>query len=82
MTNLYVRLTIYIAATVAALMLVGFLYVMHLGMEEYICFDRHPWWGPRRSDIECSRLGTRTNIPASFPGRCRSSTPGRSRIHG
>jgi hypothetical protein len=19
---------------------------MHLGMDEYICFDRSPWWGP------------------------------------
>jgi hypothetical protein len=20
--------------------------VMRLGMEEYLCFDRRPWWGP------------------------------------
>ena len=20
--------------------------VMRLGMEEYLCFDRSPWWGP------------------------------------
>jgi hypothetical protein len=25
---------------------IAFLWVMHLGMGEYICFDRSPWWGP------------------------------------
>ena len=68
MTNLYVRLTIYIAATVAALMLVGFLYLMHLGMEEYICFDRHPWSGPPENPTsECSGLWYADKHPGEFP---------------
>jgi hypothetical protein len=29
-----------------ALAFIAFLWIMHLGMDEYICFDRSPWWGP------------------------------------
>jgi hypothetical protein len=67
-TNLYVRLTISISVTVAVLMLIGFLYVMHLGMEEYICFDRHPWWGPPEDpNSECSGLWYSDKHPGEFP---------------
>jgi hypothetical protein len=34
-------------ATIAlALVILGFVVVMYLAVDEQICFDRRPWWGP------------------------------------
>ena len=44
MTKLGVSITA--AVTLAALILIGFFWVVSLGLGESICFDRHPWWGP------------------------------------
>jgi hypothetical protein len=75
------RGVIALSITLAALFLIGYLWIMHLGMEEYICFDRHPWWGPPTDPTsECSGLWYADKHPASFPGLFRDSAPGRSRI--
>jgi hypothetical protein len=44
------------------------LWIMHLDMEEYICFDRHPWWGPPENPTsECSGLWYADKHPGEFP---------------
>jgi hypothetical protein len=40
------RALISIAAMLAVLIFIGFLWIIYLGLGEDICFDRHPWWGP------------------------------------
>jgi hypothetical protein len=57
-----------VSVTVSALILIGFLWVMHLAMEEYICFDRSPWWGPPEDPTsECSGLWYSDKHPGEFP---------------
>ena len=67
MTKLRVSITI--AVAVAALpMLVGFLWIMYLGTEEFICFDRFPWWGPPEDpNSSCSGLWWARDHPGEFP---------------
>jgi hypothetical protein len=45
-SNLVTKLQIWttVSVTVSALILAGFLWISYLAMEEFICFDRHPWW--------------------------------------
>jgi hypothetical protein len=40
------RALISIAAMLAVLIFIGFLWIIYLGLGEDICFDRHPWWEP------------------------------------
>jgi hypothetical protein len=49
-------------------MLIGFLWIVKLGMEENICFDRHPWWGPPEDPTsECSGLWYADKHPGEYP---------------
>jgi hypothetical protein len=51
------RALIALSITLAALMLIGFLWIVNQGLEEDICFDRHPWWGPPEDpNSSCSGL--------------------------
>jgi hypothetical protein len=51
-----------------AFVFIAFLWVMHLAMEEYICFDRSPWWGPPEDPTsECSGLWYSDKHPGEFP---------------
>jgi len=62
------NLTISLAVTVAVLMLIGFLWIVNQGLEENICFDRHPWWGPPEDpNSECSGLWYAEKHPGEFP---------------
>ena len=66
MTKLRVWTTV--SVTVSALILIGFLWVMHLRMEEYICFGRHPWWGPPNDPTsECTGFAWTKDHPGEFP---------------
>jgi hypothetical protein len=70
-TKLGVLITV--SVTVSALILIGFLWVMYLGMESSSASTVTR--GGDRRRIRTRRaldFGTRTNILASFPGRCRS----------
>jgi hypothetical protein len=42
------RIRVWLVAICASvtLALVGFIVVVGMAAGEYICFDRHPWWGP------------------------------------
>jgi hypothetical protein len=72
------RALIALSITLAALMLIGFLWIVNLGMEETSVSTVTR--GGDRLRIRPQNAvdsGTRTNIPASIPGRCRGSAPGR-----
>jgi hypothetical protein len=52
----------------AALMLIGFLWIVNQGLEENICFDRLPWWGPPEDPTsECSGLWYADKHPGEYP---------------
>jgi hypothetical protein len=62
------RALIALSITLAALMLIGFLWIVNLGLEEDICFDRHPWWGPPEDPTsECSGLWYADKHPGEYP---------------
>ena len=68
MTATITRALIALSITLAALMLIGFLWIVNLGMEENICFDRHPWWGPPEDPTsECSGLWYADKHPGEYP---------------
>jgi hypothetical protein len=69
------QVLIALSIMLATLMLIGFLWIVNQGLEERIYFDRLPWWGPPMD--RTSDSGGLRNIPASFPGLCRDSAPGR-----
>jgi hypothetical protein len=47
---------------------IAFLWVMHLAMEEYICFDRSPWWGPPEDpNSTCTGHWYESKHPGAFP---------------
>ena len=49
-------------------MLIGFLWIVNQGLEENICFDRHPWWGPPEDPTsECSGLWYADKHPGEYP---------------
>jgi hypothetical protein len=57
-----------LSITFAALALIAFLWIMYLGMEEFICFDRSQWWGaPEDSNSTCSGLWYADKHPGEFP---------------
>jgi hypothetical protein len=50
------------------LMFIGFIYVMGLAMDEQICFDRRPWWGPPEDPTsECTGHWYESRHPGLFP---------------
>jgi hypothetical protein len=62
------RWVIALSITLAALLLIGFLWIVNLGLEEDICFDRHPWWGPPEDpNSSCSGLWYADKHPGEFP---------------
>jgi hypothetical protein len=62
------RALIALSITLAALMLIGFLWIVNQGLEENICFDRHPWWGPPEDpNSECSGLWYADKHPGEYP---------------
>jgi hypothetical protein len=62
------RWVIALSITLAALLLIGFLWIVNLGLEEEICFDRLPWWGPPTDpNSECSGLWWAEKHPGEFP---------------
>jgi hypothetical protein len=64
------RLVIALAITLAALMLVGFGFIVLMGMfmGEYWCEDRSPWWGPPEDpNSTCGGLSWARDHPGEFP---------------
>jgi hypothetical protein len=62
------RALIALSITLAALMLIEFLWIVNQGLEENICFDRLPWWGPPMDPTsECSGLWWAERHPGEFP---------------
>jgi hypothetical protein len=64
------RWLIALAITLAALMLVGFGFIVLMGMfmGEYWCEDRSPWWGPPTDpNSECSGLLWAEKHPGEYP---------------
>jgi hypothetical protein len=61
------RIWLISAFSVLALALVGFI-VMGMFTGEYLCEDRHPWWGPPEDpNSECSGLWYADKHPGEFP---------------
>ena len=68
MTTALSRMLIALSILLATLMLIGFLWIVNQGLEERICFDRHPWWGPPMDPTsECSGLWWAEKHPGEFP---------------
>jgi hypothetical protein len=62
------NLIIALAATLAALMLIGFLAVLNNFTGEYWCEDRVPWWGPPTDpNSECSGFAWSEKHPGEYP---------------
>jgi hypothetical protein len=57
-----------LSITFGCLAFIACLWILHLGTEEYICFDRSPWWGPPEDRTsECSGLWYPDKHPGEFP---------------
>ncbi len=68
MTKLGVWITVSASLILAALMLIGFLWTVNQDLEENICFDRVPWWGPPQDpNSECSGLWWAEKHPGEYP---------------
>jgi hypothetical protein len=69
-TKLGVWITV--SVTLAALILIGFLWagLMYLFMDEFICEDRSPWWGPPEDpNSTCAGHWYESRHNAPFPQR-------------
>ena len=66
--TLKLRLWLIAISVPLALSFGAFIWTMHLAMEEFICFDRSPWWGPPEDpNSECSGLWYADKHPGEFP---------------
>jgi hypothetical protein len=64
------RALISIAAMLAVLIFIGFLWIIYLGLGEDICFDRRPWWGPPEDPTStCAGHLYESRHHAPFPKR-------------
>ena len=62
------RVLIALSIMLATLMLIGFVWIVNQDLEERICFDRVPWWGPPTDPhSECSGLWWAETHPGEFP---------------